>query len=80
MIFSSKRCDGLSARPYISYFDEEGKASKPFILPQEDPMFYSHFLKTFNIPEFAKTEISFTPGELRKAAAKTAVQPEWSSN
>ncbi|QGY42365.1 cytochrome C biosynthesis protein [Maribellus comscasis] len=80
MIFSSKRGDGLSARPYISYIDDAGKAHKPFILPQEDPTFYSHFLKTFNIPEFAKMEVSFTPGELRKAAAKNAVQPEWSSN
>lgn len=80
MVFSSKRGDGLSARPYIAYIDETGKASKPFILPQEDPTFYSHFLKTFNIPEFAKTEISFTPGELRKAAERTAIQPSWSSN
>ncbi len=80
MIFSSKRGDGLSARPYISYIDEAGRAGKPFILPQEDPTFYSHFLKTFNIPEFAKSEVSFTPGQLRTAAAKAAIQPQWSSN
>jgi hypothetical protein len=80
MVFSSKRGDGLSARPYISYIDNNGTAHKPFILPQEDPAFYSHFLKTFNIPEFAKPEVSFTPGELRRAAAKTAIQAKWSSN
>ena len=80
LVFSSKRGDGLSARPYISFIDNNGKAHKPFILPQEDPQFYRHFLKTFNIPEFAKTEVSFTPGELREAAAKTAIQPSWSTN
>lgn len=80
MVFSSKRGDGLSARPYISYIDITGKAHKPFVLPQEDPTFYNHFLKTFNIPEFAKTEVTYTPGELREAAAKTAIQPSWSSN
>lgn len=50
--FSSKRLDGLWARPYIAFFDEKtGKASKPFLLPQEDPLFYDYFTKTYNIPE-----------------------------
>jgi len=80
MVFSSKRGDGLSARPYISYFDENGNAHKPFVLPQEDPKFYSRFLKTFNIPEFAESEFSFTPGEIREAAEKEAIQAKWSKN
>lgn len=80
LIFSSKRGDGLSARPYISYIDENGKAQKPFILPQEDPKFYGTFLKTFNIPEFAKAEVSFNPGEVRDAADKEAIQAVWSDN
>lgn len=53
-VFSSKRFDGLWAVPFISYFDEEsGMASKPFPLPQKDPMFYKTFMYTFNIPEFS---------------------------
>jgi WD40 repeat protein len=80
MVFSSKRGDGLSARPYISYIDTNGKGGKPFVLPQEDPAFYNRFLKTFNIPEFAQSEISFSPGELRRAAAKTPVQAKMSTN
>jgi hypothetical protein len=79
MVFSSKRGDGLSARPYISYVDETGKAHKPFVLPQEDPRFYSRFLKTFNIPEFAEAEVSFLPGEIREAAKKEAIQAKWSA-
>ena len=80
IVFSSKRGDGLSARPYIAYVDEEGIAHKPFILPQEDPTFYSGFLKTFNIPEFAESDFSFNPGEIRDAAQKEAVQPKWANN
>lgn len=78
LVFSSKRGDGLSARPYISYVDEKGVAHKPFVLPQEDPEFYSRFLKTFNIPEFAETDFSFSPGQMRKAAQSLAIQPAWS--
>ncbi len=77
LVFSSKRGDGLSARPYISYVDEKGVAHKPFVLPQEDPKFYGRFLKTFNIPEFAESDFSFSPGEIRKAAQSVAIQPKW---
>ena len=77
LIFSSKRDDGLSARPYIAYIDESGNAHKPFILPQKDPLFYSRFLKTFNIPEFSESDFSFLPGEIRKAAQKEAKPAKW---
>jgi len=80
LVFSSKRGDGLTARPYIAYIDENGKSCKPFILPQEDPTFYSHFIKTFNIPEFAKAEVSLSPGEVREAARKEAIQAKWSTD
>ncbi|MGB2821437.1 MAG: hypothetical protein WBF17_10675, partial [Phycisphaerae bacterium] len=43
-VFSSKRRDGVFAKPYFSYFDAEGKAHKPFVLPQEDGDFYESFL------------------------------------
>ncbi len=51
-IFSSRRDDGSYTRPYIAYFDRDGKAHKPFIVPQEDPDFYKQLYKSFNIPEF----------------------------
>ncbi len=50
-VFSSKRIDGLYTRPFFCYFDSNGKASKPFVLPQKDPEFYDSFLKNYNIPE-----------------------------
>jgi Tol biopolymer transport system component len=77
LVFSSKRDDGLTARPYISYIDEKGVSGKPFILPQEDPEFYNRFLKSFNIPEFSTEEINLNPGVIRKLAKTEAVQAKW---
>jgi hypothetical protein len=77
IVFSSKRGDGLTARPYISFIEENGTADKPFILPQEDPEFYDGFLKSFNIPEFSNVEIDFTPGEIRKLAKTEATPAKW---
>lgn len=51
-VFSSKRVDGLWAHPFIAYFNPQtGLASKPFMVPQKDPLFYKTFTKTFNLPE-----------------------------
>ena len=38
-------------RPFFSYFNQNGKASKPFVLTQKEPEFYDSFLKNYNIPE-----------------------------
>jgi hypothetical protein len=67
-VFSSKRGDGFVARPYFSYFDKEGKAHKPFVLPQEDPDFYDSFLFTFNVPELIKGPVTVSPQQLIKTA------------
>lgn len=57
-VFSSKRMDGLWARPYIAAFDPEtGRASVPFCLPQKSPEFYQEFTRTFNIPELIKSPV-----------------------
>jgi Tol biopolymer transport system component len=77
LVFSSKRDDGLTARPYISYIEKDGTSDKPFILPQKDPEFYSGYLKTFNIPEFSNVKINLSPGEIRKLARKEAIQAKW---
>ncbi len=51
LVFSSKRRDGYVSRPHFTYVDPEGRSSKAFILPQENPAFYDSFVKTFNVPE-----------------------------
>jgi WD40 repeat protein len=77
LIFSSKKGDGLTARPYISYIHESGASDKPFVLPQKDPEFYKGFLKSFNIPEFSTEKIDMNPGVIRRLAKTTATQAIW---
>ena len=58
-VFSSKRLDGLWARPFFAHFDPTtGQASKPFLLPQKDPHFYETFTRTYNLPELVKAPVS----------------------
>ena len=51
MVFTSKRRDGLFARPYLTYIDGQGKAHKPVLVPQEDPAFYDSQVKSYTVPE-----------------------------
>ena len=73
-VFSSKRIDGLFTRPFFSYLDDNGKASKPFVLPQEDPVFYTNFLKNYNIPELITGKVTVSPQAIRDKVLEDAVQ------
>lgn len=75
--FSSKWPDGQFTRLYLSHIDSLGNATKAFILPQKDPLFYDATLEIYNVPEFNKEPIRQSPRVLAKAAlagrtAKTA--------
>lgn len=70
MVFSSKRLDGLFARPHFSYVDATGRFHKPFVLPQADPGFYDACLKTFNVPEFMRGPVTVTEKQLGQAILK----------
>jgi dipeptidyl aminopeptidase/acylaminoacyl peptidase len=59
VVFGSRRLDGRFTRLYIGYFDSEGKAHKPFILPQEMPQMNTWRLKSFNVPEFVTGKVEF---------------------
>lgn len=74
IMFSSRRDDGNYTRLYFAYFDKNGKAHKAFELPQEDPKFYTFFLKSYNIPEFMKESVKITPREFAGAISKDAVK------
>lgn len=63
-VFSSRRMDGLYTRPYICYIDENGKAGKPFLLPQKDPDYYTYSLFSFNIPELIKDKVEIPAYDL----------------
>jgi hypothetical protein len=80
LVFSSKRIDGLTARFFISYIDENGRSAKPFILPQKDPEYYDRLLKSFNLPEFSTLKVDVNPGKIRKSAEGEALQAKWVEN
>lgn len=74
-VFASKRDDGLYGKPYFSYVDTEGKAHKPFVLPQADPEHYDITLKSYNIPELSKSKLSFGSKEIRKVYHEIPAEP-----
>jgi len=57
-IFVSNRRDGMSALPYLAYFDSEGEAHKAFVLPQKDPAFFDTFVDTYNVVELVKSRVN----------------------
>jgi dipeptidyl aminopeptidase/acylaminoacyl peptidase len=77
IVFSSKRMDGLSARPYIAFFKSPEQTGKPFVLPQKDPALYERMEKTFNRPEFITGKIKTDPRDFEKASKKEASKVSW---
>jgi hypothetical protein len=65
-VFASKRDDGLYGKPYFCYVDKEGKAHKPFVLPQKNPYFYDYNLKSFNIPELSTGKLPFDAADIEE--------------
>ena len=44
--------------------------SKPFILPQKDPLFYDTYLWNYNIPEFINGKVDLKPNQIRNILYK----------
>ncbi len=74
LIFSSKRTDGRSTRPFIAYINSWDQVGKPFILPQNDPDYYNSQVLSFNIPEFVKGMIKMNPRDFEAATKNISVQ------
>lgn len=87
LIFSSKRLDGRSTRPFIAHFDSWDNTGKPFVLPQKNPLRYRTMLRSFNIPEFVTGKVRLSPKDFLKASGSKPVPaipgnpkdsiPEW---
>jgi hypothetical protein len=58
IVFSSRRDDGSYTRPYITYIDDNGQASKAFIVPQKSPDYYGKLMKSYNVTEFMVAPIN----------------------
>ncbi len=57
-VFSSRRGDGLYTRLYLASIDENGVVSKPFLLPQENPLeYYDRLVYSYNVPEFTSEPV-----------------------
>ncbi|MBO4827583.1 MAG: PD40 domain-containing protein [Prevotella sp.] len=61
VVFSSRRYDANFTRPFIAHIDKNGRGSKPFELPSEDPDYHRQFMKCYNIPEFMSGPVSIKP-------------------
>lgn len=70
VVFSSRRIDGLHTRPYIAHVDDEGRFSKPFLLPHDRPLeWYDGLMQSYNIPEFISGPIEISPSDILQAEA-----------
>lgn len=68
IVFSSKRGNGLFARPYFSYVDESGRVYPPFVLPQRDPDYYDSCARTLTVPELVVDRVPASPRAIARAA------------
>jgi len=66
IVVASRRIDGSYSRPFIAYFDRQGKAHKAFLLPQEDPEYNQLLMKSFNVPELTSDRVPYTPEQLKE--------------
>ena len=66
MVFSSRRDDGSYTRPYLAYFDKDGKDYKAFLLPQEDPEQNLLRMQSYNVPELTKDPVVTSPSALKE--------------
>jgi len=71
LAFSSKRMGGFFTRTYFTYINEDGKASKPFVLPQKDPTYYDSLIQTYSVPELIKQPVAVSARRFSKTACST---------
>ena len=76
VIFSSRRDDGNFTRPFIAHHDGNGHFSKPFELPQDNPLYHRNFLRSYNIPEFLSGPVTIRPQEFAATLKKDATNAQ----
>ena len=75
--FLSNRRDGMSALPYLAYFDAEGEAHKAFVVPQKDPAYYDTFVDSYNVLELVKSRVNVSTFKLAQGMQEPAVDAEF---
>ena len=67
IVFTSRRNNGLYTQLLIAHVSPEGIVSKPFLLPQRNPLEYDvETTYSFNTPDFASRPIGLEPKEISK--------------
>ncbi|MDD3587297.1 MAG: hypothetical protein PHQ75_08945 [Thermoguttaceae bacterium] len=75
LVFSSRRDDGSYTRLYFSHIDENGRGSKPFMLPQYDPADNLRRMKSYNIPEMVSEPIPVSTGKTMRLIESPKITP-----
>ena len=66
-VFASKRENGMFAQLFLSSVDEQGRATKPFLLPQRNPQkFYREMFDSYNVPDFTIVKVDFDAREAHR--------------
>lgn len=76
-VFSSRRGTGLYTRLYLACVGDDGRATKPFLLPQRNPWkYYDETVCSFNVPDFTSRRVRF---DTRRAArmAESEARTQW---
>ena len=77
IVFSSRRYDGNFTRPFFAHVDKDGRATKPFELPCDDPDHNRQLLKSYNIPELMLGPVTVTPQQFADALKGEARQAKY---
>lgn len=65
-VYTSKRENGMYAQLYLASIDEQGRVTKPFLLPQRNPReYYRDLMHSYNVPDFTKTRVEIDAHEFR---------------
>lgn len=73
IVFSSRRNDGNFTRPFFAYIDKQGRARKPFELPQDNPEHHRQLLRSYNIPEFMSGPVTIRPQQFAERMKREPV-------
>lgn len=66
VVVGSRRLDARFTRLYFAHVSADGKCSKPFLLPQQNPQHNSWRLKSYNVPEFVRGEVTLPMDKVKE--------------
>ena len=66
VVVGSRRLDGRFTRLYFAHIDANGVCTKPFLLPQQNPLHNTWRMKSYNVPEFILGEVKLPMDQVKK--------------